>query len=49
MQFLKQNLNDLLENVPLETSNQMLFMHDGAPPHFSNIVRNYQIHLVIGE
>ena len=39
LQFLQQNLNDLLENVPLQLKNQLWFMHDGAPPHFSNLIR----------
>lgn len=41
LQFLQQNLNGLLENVPLEIRNHMWFMHDGAPPHFSNLVRQH--------
>lgn len=41
LQFLQQSLNGLLENVPLEIRNQMWFMHDGAPPHFSNLVRQH--------
>ena len=41
LQFLQQNLNDLLENVPLQIKNQMRFMHDGAPQNFSNLVRQH--------
>lgn len=41
LQFLQEELNNLLEEVPLQIRNNMWFMHDGAPPHFSVIVREY--------
>lgn len=33
-----------LENVPLQTRRQMCYQHDGAPPHFSEVVRQYLNH-----
>lgn len=41
LEFLQEHLNPLLEEVPLDTRNNMWLMHDGAPPHFSRNVRNY--------
>ena len=41
LQFLRDDLPELLEDVPLGLVNRMWFMHDGAPPHFSIAVRNY--------
>lgn len=41
LNFLRDNLNELLEDVPLDVIMNMYFMHDGAPAHFSRIVRNY--------
>ena len=37
--FLQDELPALLENVPLQTRWQMYYQHDGAPPHFSQDVR----------
>ncbi|KAJ8945162.1 hypothetical protein NQ318_001627 [Aromia moschata] len=38
----RQNtLSDLFDDLPLNLRNQMYFMHDGAPPHFARIVREY--------
>jgi hypothetical protein len=37
--FLRDELPALLENVPLQTRLQMYYQHDGAPPHFSQFVR----------
>lgn len=34
-EFLMEHLNVLLEAVPLHLIQNMWFMHDGAPPHFS--------------
>ncbi|KAJ8959825.1 hypothetical protein NQ318_011558 [Aromia moschata] len=34
-------LPDLFDDLPLNLRNQMYFMHDGAPPHFARIVREY--------
>jgi len=39
--FLRDQLPLLLEDVPLAIRNQMWYMHDGAPAHFSVMVRNY--------
>ena len=36
-----QHLTALLENVPLQTQQQMYYQHDGALPHFSQVVRQY--------
>lgn len=41
LEFLQNNLQELLENVPIETRQNMWFMHDGAPPHFSVAVREH--------
>lgn len=41
LNFLQQELPLLLEDVPLALRNQIIFMHDDAPAHFSVIVRNY--------
>jgi len=34
-------LSDVLDDVPLELPVGMLFMHYGAPPHFSHTARQY--------
>jgi hypothetical protein len=39
--FLKETLPELLEVVPLEVRREMWFQHDGAPAHFTNVVRQY--------
>lgn len=41
LQFLQQNLNNLLDDVPIDRRMQMWYMHDGAPPHFNRIVRQH--------
>ncbi|CAH1110323.1 unnamed protein product [Psylliodes chrysocephalus] len=41
LHFLEEKLRGLLEDVPIPLRNQMWFMHDGAPAHFSLIVRNH--------
>lgn len=38
LQFLQENL---LDNIPLNIRPQFWFMHDGAPPHYSAIVRDF--------
>jgi hypothetical protein len=38
--ILRDELPALVENVPL----QMYYQHDGAPPHFSQVVRQYLDH-----
>jgi len=42
--FLQDELPAFLENVPLQTRRQMYYQHDGAPPHFSRVVRQYLNH-----
>jgi len=34
-------LSDVLDDVPLQLPVGMWFMHDGAPPHFSRMARQY--------
>ena len=42
--FLQVYLPALLENVRLQTRRQMLYQHDGAPPHPSQFIRQYLNH-----
>jgi hypothetical protein len=42
--FLQHELPAFLENVPLQTRRQMYYQHDGGPPHFSQVVRQYLNH-----
>jgi len=42
--FLQDELPAHLENVPVQTRRQMYYQHDGAPPHFSPVVRQYLNH-----
>lgn len=39
--FIEDVLPELLEDVPYDIRQNMLFMHDGAPPHFSRVAREY--------
>ena len=41
LQFLQEDLPGLLENVVLAVRRDMWYLHDGAPPHFRNDVREY--------
>lgn len=41
LHFLQHNLPGLLEGLPLAIRRDMWFMHDGAPPHFSQVVRQH--------
>jgi hypothetical protein len=41
LNFLRNSLPELLEELPLAVRAEMWFMHDGAPPHFSRNVRNF--------
>ena len=41
LDFLKNGLRDLLDNLTLNLRQNMHFMQDGAPAHFSRQVRNY--------
>ena len=42
--FMRDELPALLENVPLQTPQQMYYQHDGAPPHFSQVLTQYLDH-----
>lgn len=44
LNFLQDTLPMLLENLPLLLRREMWYMHDGAPPHFSVVVRQYLHH-----
>lgn len=35
LEFLRESLPVLLEEVSLNVRQQMYFLHDGAPPHFA--------------
>lgn len=39
LEFLRDTLPPLLEDVPLADRQRMLYQHDGAPAHFSRNVR----------
>jgi hypothetical protein len=39
--FLQETLPELLEVVCLEDRREIWFQHDGAPAHFTNVVREY--------
>jgi len=39
--ILQDELPALLENVPVRTQRQMYNQHDGATPHFSQVIRQY--------
>ena len=41
LRFLRSDLPNLLEDVPMRQCQQMWFMHDGAPAHFHLSVRRY--------
>ena len=41
LNFLEEYLPLLLEDVPIETRQNMWYQHDGAPPHWSTNVREY--------
>jgi hypothetical protein len=41
LQFLRETLPELIEDVMLFVRNQMWYQHDGAPAHFSRAVRDY--------
>lgn len=40
-EFLEFHLPELLEDVPIRIRQRMWFMHDGAPPHFRLVAREY--------
>ena len=39
--ILEERVTSLLEDIPLMVRSQMYFQHDGAPPHYSRLVREY--------
>lgn len=41
LRFLRDDLDELMENVPLAALRQMVFQHDGAPAHYSRVVREF--------
>lgn len=41
LHFLQEDLPQLLEDIPIAERLRMWFMHDGAPAHFSHVVRNH--------
>lgn len=41
LRFLRDDLPDLLEDLPLDLRERIIFQADGAPPHFSRDVRGY--------
>ena len=41
LNFLSENLPTLVDDVLLQIRHNMWFIHDGAPAHFSNNVRNH--------
>lgn len=41
LQFLQDNLPELLQDIPIANRQGMWFMHDGAPAHYSHIVTDY--------
>jgi len=41
VEFLIENLPDVLEDLPLHIREMMWFQHNGAPPHNSRRARHY--------
>lgn len=41
LSFLQEDFPGLMEDVDLQTRSRMWFQHDGAPAHFSTIVRDH--------
>ena len=41
LELLRDHLSRLLENVDLATRQRMWLQHDGSPPHFPLIVREF--------
>lgn len=41
LHFLQNDFIDLLEDLPLNLRQNMWFMQDGAPPHYTRTVRSY--------
>lgn len=41
LRFLEDHLEEILDEAPLNIRQRIIFQHDGAPPHYSNNVRNF--------
>lgn len=41
LEFLRNQLPVLMENVSFQTRQRMWFQQDGAPPHFARVVRDH--------
>ena len=41
LHFLQNHLSDELDELPLDTRQDMWYMHDGAPAHYPLLVRNF--------
>ncbi len=41
LDFLQHNLPQLLDQLTQQQREELIFQHDGAPPHFSNDVRQW--------
>jgi len=39
--FMQDEVPALVENVPVQTRRQMYYHHDGAPPHFIQVLKQY--------
>lgn len=41
LEFLQNNLDDILDEVPLDVRREIIYQHDGCPAHYRNAVRDY--------
>lgn len=41
LNFLENELDTILEDIPLNIRREICFMHDGAPPHYVRVVRDW--------
>lgn len=41
LNLLRQEIGDLLDDIPLQQRHQMIWQHDGAPQHYTLAVRNF--------
>jgi hypothetical protein len=41
LNFLQNELSDLLDDVPLQVRRDMWYLHDGAPAHSARAVKNW--------
>jgi hypothetical protein len=45
LQFLQEELPQLLQDFPLAVRYRMVFQHDGTPPHFNHaVVEHLKVH-----